>query len=249
MLPQIETPKYKLDLPSTGKTVEYRPFLVKEEKILLLAIESMKDKGNEDAISDATFQIIKNCTFNKIKPHQLPNFDIDYLFLNIRSRSRGEDINSSFICQNDVEGGEEGEVCGTSNDVHVNINDIAVEFPEEDNSKVMITEDVGIQFKYLSSGDLKKYGTEKSETDKMFKIIVDSIDYIFDEEKVYKGSETTKKELMNFIEALDESKFEVIRKFFDEQPTLKHTIKYECSKCGYKEDIVIEGLEAFFDLA
>ena len=244
MLPQLDTPKYKLDLPSNGETIEYRPFLVKEEKILLLAMESMKE-DNSDAIASATFDIIKSCTFNNVKPESLTNFDLDYLFLNIRSRSRGELIESAFVCQNEVD----GEVCGTSNDVSVNINDIEVTFPEEDNSKVMITDEVGIQFKYLSSGELKKYGKEKSETDKMFKIIVDSIDYIFDEEKVYKGSETPKKELMGFIETLNEKSFKEIRNFFDDQPTLKHTIPYKCSKCGYKEDIVIEGLEAFFDLA
>jgi hypothetical protein len=246
MLPQLDTPKYKLDLPSNGDTIEYRPFLVKEEKILLLAMENAKEDDTAETIAAATFEIIKSCTFGKVKPHKLPNFDLDYLFLNIRSRSRGEMIESAFICQNEV---GEDEICGTSNDISVNINDIEVTFPEESLSKVMITDDVGIQFKYLSSGELQKYGKEKSETDKMFKIIVDSIDYIFDEEKVYKGGETTKKELLGFIETLDEKSFKKVRNFFDDQPTLKHTIPYKCSKCGYKEDIVIEGLEAFFDLA
>jgi len=247
MLPQIETPKYKLELPSNKEVIEYRPFLVKEEKILLLALESAKqdDKDKDDVITESTFQIIKNCTFGKVKPEKLPNFDIDYLFLNIRSRSRGELIETAYVCQNEVD----GKMCGATNSVSVDIGDIKVEFPEEDNSKVMIDDEIGIQFKYLSAGDLKRYNNETSETDKMFKIIVDSIDYIFDADKIYKGNETPKKELLNFIEALNENVFSDIRKFFDEQPTLRHIIKYKCSECGYTEDIIVEGLEAFFDLA
>jgi hypothetical protein len=245
MLPKIDTPKYTLKLPSTDKKVEYRPFLVKEEKILLTAIESLKADDDTDAIQNATYDIITNCTFGKIKPKELPNFDIEFLFLNIRSRSRGETIESSFVCQNEVK----GKVCGTSNDVMMNINDINIQYPKKDLSKIMISDDVGIQFKYLSSGELNHYNDEKNETEKMFKIIVDSIDYIFDEEKVYKGKETPKRELLDFVEALDEQTFVKVRQFFDEQPKLKHTIKYKCSECGYKEDIVIEGLEAFFDLA
>jgi hypothetical protein len=245
MLPIIETPKYTLELPSTKETVEFRPFLVKEEKRILTAIESSKEEGFKDAISNATFDIIKNCTFGKIKPEKLPVFDNEFLFLNIRSRSRGDTIEATFVCQNDIK----GTPCGTSNDVSVDINDIKVEYPEKDHSKVMINDDVGIQFKYLSAGELKAYNKETSQTERLFKIIVDSIDFVFDDEKVYKGSETPKKELMNFVEALGEQHFKEIKMFFDEQPSLKHVIPYKCSECGYEEEIVIEGLESFFDLA
>ena len=244
MLPQLDTPKYKLDLPSNGETIEYRPFLVKEEKILLLAMESMKE-DNSDAIASATFDIIKSCTFNNVKPESLPNFDLDYLFLNIRSRSRGELIESAFVCQNEVD----GEVCGTSNDVSVNINDIEVTFPEEDNSKVMITDEVGIQFKYLTTAELQYHDNEEDTIEKMFKVIVDSIDYVFDPEGVYKGSETSKAELSEFVENLSEDVFDKIKEYFKMQPQLRHTLDYKCSKCGYVEEVKLEGLEDFFGFA
>ena len=246
MLPVIETPSYKLEVPSTKEIVEYRPYLVKEEKILLMALEEAGDKkDNAEFIQRATFDIIRNCTFGKVDPEKLAKFDIEYLFLNIRARSRGEEISGSFICQHEVD----GEVCGTSNKVSVNIDDVKLKYPEEDLSKVMINDEIGIQFKYLTAKEESSYDKDSTKTDKVFKSIIDSIDYIFDAEKIYKGSDTPKKELLTFIEGTTEVVFTKIKRFFDEQPSLDHTFKYKCSKCGYEEDIKIKGIEGFFGLA
>jgi len=242
MLPKIDVPKYTLKLPSTGKKIEYRPFLVKEEKILLTAMETSEDDEIEQAIQRATKHIIDNCTFGKINADKLPEFDVDFLFLNIRSKSRGEEVDMSFTCNNEVDGKE----CGQSNSIQVRIDKVRVQFPKEDLSKVEITDDVGIQFKYLTTGELQRYENEKDNVTKLFKVIVDSIDYIYDADKVYKGAETSKKELLEFIESLNDLAFEKITKFFNEKPMLKHTEKFTCSKCGFKHVIELEGLTSFF---
>jgi len=220
MLPKIDVPKYTLKLPSTGKKIEYRPFLVKEEKILLTAMETTEDDEVERAIRAATKHIIDNCTFGKI------NADVDM----------------SFTCNNEVDGKE----CGEINSLKVMIDKVRVKFPEEDLTKVEVTEDIGIKFKYLTTGELGRYEQEKNNVTKLFKVIVDSIDYIYDAEKVYKGSETPKKELLEFIESLNDVVFEKINRFFNEKPMLNHVEKFTCKKCGYKHVIELEGLTSFF---
>lgn len=251
-LPKIETPVYKLKLPSNGKTVDYRPFLVKEEKILLTAMEGAKKlKGIEfaNSVRDVIIHIISNCTNGEVDGYKLPAFDVDFLFLNIRAKSRGEIIEPSFTCNQAKKGGEEGEVCGTVDKFSVKIDDIKVEFPKEDKSKIMITDDIGVQFKFLSTEELKVHDKEEDNIEKMFKIIIDSIDYVFDKEGVYKGDETSKGELVEFVGNLNEDVFDRIKEFFDQQPTLKHVVHYKCSKCGYKEEVTLEGLEDFFGFA
>ena len=251
-LPKIDTPIYKLKLPSNGKTVDYRPFLVKEEKILLTAMEGAKAlKGVEfaNAVRDVIIRIISNCTDGTVDGYKLPAFDVDFLFLNIRAKSRGEIIEPSFTCNQPVKDGKEGEICGTVDKFAVKIDDIKVEFPKEDFSKIMVTDEIGVQFKFLSTEELKVHDKEEDNIEKMFKIIVDSIDYVFDKEGVYKGDETSKGELVEFVGNLTEDVFDKIKQFFGTQPTLKHVISYKCSKCGYKESVTLEGLEDFFGFA
>ena len=241
MLPKIDTPTYKMDIPSNKKSVEYRPFLVKEEKILLTALEG-EEGSSEAQMAEVTLKIIDACTFGKVKLEELTMFDVEYLFLNIRSKSRGEIITPKYACVNVVDGNE----CGHINQLTVNLNNVKVIFPKEDYSKVMIDDSVGIQFKYITAKAAARVEEEKDVVKQMFMTIVDSIDYIFDSEVIYKSSETTKQELVEFIENLTEKQFENVRKFFDEQPTLKHTEEYKCSKCGYSENINFIGLESFF---
>ena len=249
-LPKIETPIYSLKLPSDQKqTVSYRPFLVKEEKILLTAMEGAKElKGQafQSVVRDVILRIIKNCTDGKIDGTKLPAFDIDFLFLNIRAKSRGEVIEPSFTC-NQVN--DKGETCGQVDAHPIKIDEINVNFPKKDYSKIMITKDVGIQFKFLSADELKVHDGETDNIEKMFKIIIDSIDFVFDAENVYKGKETSKGELIQFVENLTEDAFDQIKEFFNNQPTLKHTIQYKCSKCGHSEPVTLEGLEDFFGFA
>ena len=240
-LPKIETPTYRMDVPSTKKSVEYRPFLVKEEKILLTALEG--DEGTSEALmAEITMKIIDTCTFGKLKMDELTMFDIEYLFLNIRSKSRGEIITPRYACVNVID----GERCNEINEVMVDLNTVKVEFPKEDYSKVLLDGDVGIQFKYTTAETLTMIEGEDDVVKKMFMTIVDSIDFIFDAETIYKSSETTKIELVDFIENLNEKQFSEVRKFFDNQPKLKHSTGYKCSKCGYTEDIIFTGLESFF---
>jgi len=248
-LPKIETPMYSLKLPSDKKrTIKYRPFLVKEEKILLTAMEGAKGlKGDEfkAAVRDVILNVIENCVTEKIDSVKLPPFDVDYLFLNIRAKSRGEVIEPSFTCNQEVD----GVLCGQIDTHPVQIDEIQVNFPDKDYSKIMITDDVGMQFKYLSNEELKVHDGEKDNIEKMFKIIIDSIDFIFDAENVYKGKETSKGELVEFVGNLTEDAFDKIKEFFNNQPTLKHVVDYKCSKCGHKEPVTLEGLEDFFGFA
>ena len=248
-LPKIDTPVYTLKMPSTGDKVQYRPFLVREEKILLTAMEGAKGlKGQEfqSAVRDVIVRIIGNCTDGKIDGDKLPAFDVDYLFLNIRAKSRGEVIEPTFTC-NQVD--EAGKTCGHVDKYKIKIDEIKIAFPKKDLSKVMITDDIGLQFKFLTTEETKVHDDEKDQIEKMFKIIVDSVDYVFDAENVYKGAETSKQEMMTFVENLTEDAFDKIKEFFAEQPKLKHEIDYTCSKCGHKEPVTLEGLEDFFGFA
>jgi len=249
-LPKIETPMYNLNLPSDPKqSVSYRPFLVKEEKILLTAMEGAKElKGDEfqNAVRDVILRIISNCTDGKIDGAKLPAFDIDYLFLNIRAKSRGESIEPSFTCNQE---GKDGKICGQVDKYSIRIDEIKIDFPEQDYSKIMVTDDIGFQLKYMSTEEMKVHDGETDSIEKMFKIIVDSIDFVFDAENVYKGKETAKAELVTFVENLTEDSFDKVKEFFSNQPKLRHEVDYNCSKCGHKEPVHLEGLEDFFGFA
>ena len=241
---------YDLKLPSDPKQiVTYRPFLVKEEKILLTAMEGAKElKGDEfqNAVRDVILRIITNCTDGKIDGNKLPAFDIDYMFLNIRAKSRGESIEPSFTCN---QPGKDGKICGHVDKYSIRIDEIKIDFPDKDYSKIMVTDDIGFQLKYMSTEEMKVHDNETDTIEKMFKIIVDSIDFVFDAENVYKGKETAKSELVTFVENLNEDTFDKIKEFFANQPKLKHEIDYKCSKCGHKEPVLLEGLEDFFGFA
>jgi rubrerythrin len=247
-LPKIVTPEYTLTLPSNGKEIKYRPFLVKEERILLTALEMSGDNKNDqaDAIRNSTLKVIDECTFGKLDLDKLPDFDMEYLFLMMRTKSRDEIVKPTYTCK---EKDADGNVCGTDNEIKVDLSKVTVNFPKEDLSKVMITDEIGIQFKFISGTEQHVHERVEDSVERMFRIMVDSIDFIFDAEKIYKGAETPKTELVEFIENLSEKDFNKVKNFFDNIPTLKHIIKFKCKKCGYKQDIVLEGLEDFFDLA
>lgn len=244
MLPKINTPIYKLKIPSTNEEIEYRPFLVKEEKVLLTAVEG-DDDTTYKRMQDVTHKIIETCTFGKVNAETLTNFDVEYMFLNIRAKSRGETLSAHLPCQNVVD----DEICEDVNEIIMQIDDIQVNFPKNNVSKIYLTEEVGIQFKYISAKTALAHDEVKDSVDRMFRIIVDSIDYIFDADSIYKASETPKKELLDFIENLTEDKFDKVKEFFTTQPTLHHTASYVCKKCGNEDEITFEGLESFFDYA
>ena len=236
-LPKIATPTYELELPSTGETIQYRPFLVKEEKLLVIALES----NNTKQITTAIKSVIKNCVLTKgVKVESLPTFDIEYLFLNIRGKSVGEDIEINIICPDD----EETEVR-----VNINLDDIEVTKPEDHTNKIKVDDSIMMQMKYPSLEQFIKNNFEiddKNAMDQSFELIATCIDKIFTEEEVWTTSDCTKKELNDFLEQMNSSQFKEIEKFFETMPKLSHAIKVKNPKTGVESDVVLEGLASFF---
>ena len=247
-LPKIAIPEYSLTLPSNGKEIKYRPFLVKEEKILLLAMESEDEKE----IVNATKNVIKNCVFDDINIDDMPIFDIEYIFLWLRGRAKGEKLELKYSCPE----------CSNALQVDVNLEDIKVNTTDGHDTKITLNETVGIVMKYPNLAMQSKIEKldDKQEVETLFKTIQLCIDYIYDADQMYDNKDHTEAELQEFIENLSDPQFKEVSKFFETMPKLQHTINLECnnitkggkdkkkkSVCGYKEEIVLEGLQSFFD--
>ena len=236
-LPKIATPTYELELPSTGETVQYRPFLVKEEKLLVIALESDDTKQ----ITTAIRSVIKNCILTKgVKVEQLPTFDIEYLFLNIRGKSVGEDIEVNVICPDD----EETEV-----KVNINLDDIQVQKNDDHTDKIKLDDSIMMQMKYPSLEQFIKNNFEMSDKnamDQSFELIATCIDKIFTEDEVWAAADCTKKEMTEFLEQMNSSQFKEIEKFFETMPKLSHTIKVKNPNTKKDSEVVLEGLASFF---
>ena len=234
-LPKIGYPTYELDLPSTGKTIKYRPFLVKEEKVLLLALESKDEKQVIGAVKD----LLKNCVISRIKVDQLPSFDLEYLFLKIRAASIGEMINMTVTCLDDNE---------TQAEAQININEVQVFKPEGHDKKIMFDGKTGIVMKYPSMQQFvdREFLQKDMKTEEVYDFIADSIDQIFDDEEVYDSSTTTKKEFRTFVDSLTTKQFENIQKFYETCPKLSHTFKAINPNTGKESEYTIEGLQSFF---
>ena len=237
-LPKIATPSYELELPSTGKTIQYRPFLVKEEKLLVIALESEDTKQ----ITNAIKAVIKSCVLTKgIKVETLPTFDIEFLFLNIRGKSVGEEIDVNLICPDDQE---------TEVGVSISLDDIEVQKPEGHTNQVKLDNDLMMELKYPSLNEFIKnnFGTvESMSVDDTFDLIASCVDQVYSEEESWSHQECTKKELINFIESLNSSQFKMVEKFFETMPKLSHTIEVYNPKTKVKSDVVLEGLASFFE--
>ena len=230
-LPIVEVPKYSVTIPSTGESVVYRPYLVKEEKILMIAMES----ENQEQVMRAVKEVIAACTFNKINVDTLTVFDMEYVFLKLRSKSVGEVSKIGIKCAE----------CSSLNDIEVQLDILEVTKPEEDSSVVMVTDKIGVKLRYPTVKDvnvLSKY----SGTEAAMKTIVACIDNIFDDEKVYPAKDSTPKELEQFVEALNSEQFKKMQKFFETMPSLKHDAKFTCSSCGHQNELLIKGLANFF---
>jgi len=236
-LPKIATPTYELELPSTGETIQYRPFLVKEEKLLVIALESEDNKQ----ITTAIKTVIKNCILTKnIKVESLPTFDIEYLFLNIRGKSVGEEIEVNIICPDDEE---------TQVPVKINLDDIHVQKNEDHTNKIKLDSSIMMQMKYPSLDQFIKTNFDfdnKNAMDQSFELIASCIDKIFTEDEVWSAADVTKKELSDFLESMNSSQFKDIEKFFETMPKLSHTIKVTNPKTKVESDVVLEGLASFF---
>ena len=236
-LPKIATPTYELELPSTGKIISYRPFLVKEEKLLVLALESEDTKQ----ITNAIKAVLKSCVQTKgIKVETLPTFDIEFLFLNIRGKSVGEELEVNVICPDDEE---------TQVKVTINLDDIQIEKSEDHNNQIKLDDELMMEMKYPSLDEFIKNNFDfKNENamDQSFQLIASCIDKIYNEEEVWATADCTKKEVNEFLEQMNSSQFKEIETFFETMPKLSHTIKVTNPKTKVESDVVLEGLASFF---
>ena len=234
-LPTIVTPSYELNLPSNGKKIKYRPFLVKEEKILILAIESNSMKDISSAIKD----VLKNCILTKgVKIDELPTFDIEYLFLNIRSRSIGESIDLVITCPDDGE---------TKVNAQIYIDEIGIKKDKDHNPDIKLDDTYTMRLKYPSLDQFIDDNFNFDEDkDNSFDIISSCIDMVFSEEEAWEAKDCTKKELLEFVERLNSIQFKEVEKFFDTMPKLSHEIEVENPNTKVKSKVALEGLASFF---
>ena len=243
MLPKIDVPIYELTLPLTRKLIRFRPFLVREEKILLMAMES----EDADSVLLAVKQILTNCCLDYIDIEELPITDIEFLFLNLRARSVNEVVELPYRCNNKI--GNEGEEkeCGNIVKLEMNLLEIHPEVHEKKIDKIELTENMGILIKYPSFKMVEEaQKQEGSEVDKLMNVLVACIDGVYTEETIFYSKDVPKKELMEFIENLTREQFGKIQEFFETMPKIKKDVDFNCAKCGYHETITIEGLQSFF---
>lgn len=238
-LPKISTPVYELTLPLSGKNIKFRPFLVKEYKNLMMA----KEADDYDTIMRNVKQVLINCTLDDINIDDVPIVDIEYYFLNLRARSSGEIIELRYICNNEIDDIE----CGNVMDTSINLLDIGVTNFNKDDSLIKISDSILIKLSYPKFSTLKSIETTDDLTDLAIKIIADSVEYIFDGEQYYYANETDPNELIAFIESLSQEQFSKIEDFFAHLPKLNKIVPIVCSKCGFNHTIDVEGLESFFD--
>ena len=234
-LPKLTTPTYELEIPSTDEKIKYRPFLVKEEKILMMALES-KSSGD---ITQAVKDIVKECTFNKVNIDNMPMFDVEYIFLNIRSKSVGEVSKLKILCPDDKK---------TYADVELDLNEVNVQVGEDHTNKIDLGNGTGMIMQYPSIDSFKDSGIRDINASNMLEVISTCILQIYEDEgkKVYDPKDQTKKELTDFIEQLNTKQFRLVQDFFDTMPQLKHEITVKNPKTKKESKITLTGLNDFF---
>lgn len=244
MLPKIDVPIYDVFLPLLKRKVRFRPFLVKEEKILLMAMES----DDDSAIVTAIKQIVENCCLDDIDIESLPVSDLEFFFLNLRARSINELIELSYKCNNKI-GGQNNEPveCGNVVSLEVNVLEIQPEIPEDHTNKIELSEKMGLLMRYPSFRILEQNSkVTGSEVDKLMDILLSCIDAVYTEESIFYTKDVSKEELVNFVENLTREQFTRVQNFFDTMPKIKKEVDFSCTKCGYNEKVNIEGLQNFF---
>jgi len=234
-LPKINTPTYELEVPSTNEKIKYRPFLVKEEKILLIALES----NENNQIIQAVKEIVAMCTFDKIDLGNMPMFDVEYIFLQIRSKSVGETSNLKLLCKDDGE---------TYADVKVDLGDIKVSVDEEHTNKIELTDEMGMIMTYPTIDSFMNTGISEITSSNMLEVIATCILQIYDKkgEEVFDAKDQTKEELNDFIGQLNTKQFQEVQKFFDTMPKLQHTVVVKNPKTKVESEVVLNGLNDFF---
>ena len=234
-LPKLNTPTYELEVPSTDEKIKYRPFLVKEEKILLMAMESKDNAQIINAVKD----IVKSCTFDKVDVSTMPMFDMEYIFLNIRAKSVGEISKLKILCPDDKK---------TYASVDLDLTKVEVQVGDDHTNKIELTDDMGLIMTYPTIDSFLDSGIETITANNMLDIIGSCVLQIYEKngEKVYQGKDQTKKELTEFIEQMNSGQFRKVQSFFDTMPKLKHTIKVKNPKTKKSSDVTLTGLNDFF---
>jgi len=236
-LPKIATPTYELELPSTGKSIKYRPFLVKEEKVLVIALESEDNKQ----ITNAIKAVLKSCILTKgVRVESLPTFDIEYLFLNIRGKSVGEELEVNIICPDDGE---------TEVPVTINLDEIEVQKDDKHSNKIKIDSSIMMELKYPSLDEFIKNNfdfNDKNAMDQSFDLIAACIDKVYTEDEVWATADCTKKEVKEFLESMNSQQFKEIEAFFETMPKLSHTINVTNPNTKVESEVTLEGLASFF---
>ena len=234
-LPKLTTPTYELEIPSTDQKIKYRPFLVKEEKILIMAMESKSSADITQAVKD----IVSECTYNKVDISNMPMFDVEYIFLNIRSKSVGEVSKLKLLCPDDGK---------TYADVELNLNEVKVQVGDDHTNKIELDKNMGMIMKYPTIDSFSETGIRDINPSNMLEVITTCIQQIYEEngKKVYETKDQTKKEITEFIEQLNTKQFKDVQKFFETMPKLKHEITIKNPKTKKESKITLTGLNDFF---
>jgi hypothetical protein len=248
-LPKIDLPIYDLKLVSREQPIKFRPFLVKEEKLLLMALQD----GKEEGVLKTIKQVINNCLLEEIDIDSLPIFDIEYLFLNVRARSVGEKVESFFVCRNVVginknERGEDKEdVCMHMMPVEINVLDIKPPISDIA-TKIKFNQTIGIKLKFPTLENYRSIDalTLSEDVNDLYNMIYDCCEYIFSGDDIYYANETSKEEFVEFLEGLTQEQFEQITNFFESLPTINYDIMHKCEKCSFEHKLHMEGLSDFF---
>ena len=232
-LPQLNTARYQVFVPGLGKEVSFRPYLVKEEKILMLAMESNDQKQILSAVTD----VIKACVLDDINVDNLAVFDIELLFINLRQKSVGEGITVSMNCTE----------CETQNQVDVDLDELEIPTISDDDKIIMLTDNVGVTMRYPSFKDVKKFKPQELEKiDGVMSLLKECIVNIFDAEDVHDTRDISKKELSDFVDGMNNSQFQKLSSFFEGMPSLKTVLKFKCTNCGHENVHEVRGLQNFF---
>lgn len=239
-LPKVDLPTYKLKLPSLDREVTFRPFVVKEEKILMIALESDDYDGTVSSLK----QIISNCILDEaVDVDALPLFELEYLFLNLRARSMGEKATIKYLCENVVN----EKKCKGEMEMEVDLLKVAVNYEKTVNSDIKLTDKLGIKMKYPTIETTRLLANGINDLNLLQRVMEDCTDYLYDNEQVYKVSEMAEGEFTEFLDNLTQDQFQQIQEFFYSMPKLEHTQTLVCKKCGTEHFIKLEGLMDFFD--